>query len=56
LCKSAKYINEISERIWIEEKTLEKESGVSLYIKDGEEISKLFAFIVQIQPVLNLKK
>lgn len=54
--KSAKYINEILKEYGIEVKTLEKESGVSLYIKDGEEISKLFAFIGANSAVLKFEE
>ena len=43
--ESAKIIKEMLEKIDIKMKTLQRKKGYSLYIKDGEEISKFLAFI-----------
>ncbi len=42
---NAEYIRDIIKQFGIKAKTFERKQGYSLYIKDGEEISKILAFI-----------
>lgn len=53
---NAKYIQNIIKRYSINGKILERKQGYSLYIKDGEEISKLLAFIGAGKSVLKFEE
>ena len=54
--ENAKIIKQILEEKNIYTKTLEKKKGYSLYIKDGEEISKFLAFIEANSAVLKFEE
>lgn len=53
---NAKYIQNIIKKYNINGKILERKQGYSLYIKDGEEISKLLAFIGAGKSVLKFEE
>ena len=52
----AKYAREILKEYDIQSKTLKRKKGHSLYIKDGEEISKFLAFIGASRSVLKFEE
>lgn len=54
--KNQEYLNRLLEKYDIHTKKLKKENGYSLYIKDGEEISKFLAFIGANQAVLKFEE
>lgn len=54
--ENAKIIKEILEKINIYMKEMKRKSGYSLYIKDGEEISKFLAFIGANSAVLKFEE
>lgn len=54
--ENAKYIQKIIKSFNINGKILERKQGYSLYIKDGEEISKLLAFIGAGKSVLKFEE
>lgn len=54
--KNAKYIQDTIKKYNINGKILERKQGYSLYIKDGEEISKLLAFIGAGKSVLKFEE
>lgn len=54
--KNAKYIGKIVNKFGIKIKYLNRKKGNSIYIKDGEEISKLLAFIGSNKSVLKYEE
>lgn len=54
--KNAKYIGNIVNKFGIKIKYLNRKKGSSIYIKDGEEISKLLAFIGSNKSVLKYEE
>lgn len=54
--KNSKYIGNIIEKFGIKSKFLTRKKGYSIYIKDGEEISKLLAFIGSNNSVLKYEE
>lgn len=54
--KNAKYIGKIVNKFGIKIKYLNRKKGSSIYIKDGEEISKLLAFIGSNKSVLKYEE
>lgn len=54
--KNAIYVKELLEKYNINTKKIVKENGYSLYIKDGEEISKFLAFIGANNTVLKFEE
>lgn len=53
---NAQYIYNLLKKYDIETKNMKKDNGYSLYIKDGEEISKFLAFIGANQAVLKFEE
>lgn len=54
--KNAKIIKGILEKVQIHMKEMERKSGYSLYLKEGEEISKILAFIGANSAVLKFEE
>lgn len=55
-CGNAKIVKKLLEKMQINMKEMERKSGYSLYLKDGEEISKFLAFIGANSAVLKFEE